>query len=142
MTRTPLLQSISCHMWKAVLQLSQNLRMSGGSRSYCRRRESCHSCAPSSVPFIVDCCTISHASVFVAHRNMCVSWKGAPASASSDRFEFRFLTSYLPSLIHAVWSAVMNSFWPLSAATRCTTEYIFYVTISVQRNVMCLISIY
>ena len=96
---------------------------SGGSRTYHRKRASHHSCAPSSVPFTVDGCTVSQAPVFVARRRRCVPWTGAAAMvkvrASSDRCALRFRTTVRPSWRQAKWSAVYNPTWPLRAMTRC-----------------------
>ena len=63
--RSPFLKSRAWHMDKAALQPSHNLGRSGGSIPYFRKRASCHFCAPSSVPFIFDGCTLSHDPVFV-----------------------------------------------------------------------------
>ena len=109
------------------MQLSQNLGMSGGYRPYRSKRASRHSCSPSSVPFTVDGCTISHAPVFFTRRKQRerrATWTRAPvrvvpASASSDRLSFCFRAYYLPSLRNEAWYAVLNYSWPLSAATRC-----------------------
>ena len=55
-------------MEKAELKLSQILGGSEGYRPYQGKRTYCHSCAPSSVPFTVYGCNISHDPVFVARR--------------------------------------------------------------------------
>ena len=39
--------------------------------------------------------------------------------ASSSRCALRRQTAFRPSRMHAEWSAVRNSTWPLIAATRC-----------------------
>ena len=108
-------------MEKAALHPSHNLGRSRGSRQYHRKRVFLHSYSPSYVPFIVDGCTASHAPVLVTHRKRHTTWTGAPTmvsvSASSDSLEFRFRTSFLPYLINAECPAVLNSYWPLTAAT-------------------------
>ena len=107
-------------MEKASLQTSLNLGRSRVSRPYCRKRASHHSCVPSSVPFTVEGCTISHSLVFVTRLNRRATLTRALArvstSASSDLLTFRFHTSSLHSLIGYLWSTVLNSSWPLSAA--------------------------
>ena len=117
--RLSFLKSRSWYMEKAALQPLQNLGRSGGSRPYCRKRSSIHSCAPSYVPFTVYGCTISHAPIFFPRRNRRATWTGSlvrvSASASSNRFAFRLLTSSLPYLRYAAWYAFLNSSWPLSA---------------------------
>ena len=42
---------------------------SGGSRPYCRNRVSCHSCAPSSIQFTLDGCTVGHSPIVVARHS-------------------------------------------------------------------------
>ena len=105
-----------------VLHLSQNLVSFGEYMSYLRKRISCHSCEPSSVPFTINSYTISHTTVFVTRRKQSETWPWEPAwvsaRASIDRLEFLFCTSFIPSLRNMVWSAVLNSSWPLSDATR------------------------
>ena len=61
-------------MVNLALQPSQYLERSRGSRPYRMKRVSCHSCAPSSVPFTVDGCTIRQAPVFVAHHRQRAPW--------------------------------------------------------------------
>ena len=123
MTRSPFLQSRARKMEKLELQPSQNLGRSGGSRPYRRKRTSHHYCAHSSVLFTFDSRTIIHPPIFITLHKRHVTWKRAPnrvsASATSERLSFRFRTSYLPSLINAVWYADLNSSWSLSGATRC-----------------------
>ena len=76
-----------------------------------------------SVPFTVDRFTISHDPVFVACCSLQAPWTVDPtkvfARASSARRMLRFLTTVLPSRRKAEWSDVRNSYWHLSAATRC-----------------------
>ena len=110
-------------MEKVALHPLQYLRRSGVSRPYCRKREYRHSCAPCSVQFTVGGCTISHAPVFVAYSKRCGPSTGDPARVSAVAFyalrALRFHTYDIPSRRQAEWSAVRNSSWPLSAATRC-----------------------
>ena len=110
-------------MEKVALQPSQYWGRSGGSRLYFSKSSFRHSCAPRSVPFTVDCCTLSHSPVFVSHSNQHAPWNRAPARvsarASSALRTLRFCTYDLPSQMQAEWSAVRNSSWPQSAATRC-----------------------
>ena len=68
MTRSPFLQSRACNIEKLVLHPSHSLGSSGGSMPYLRNRASHHSCSPSSMPFTVDGCIVSHAPVFVTRR--------------------------------------------------------------------------
>ena len=97
---------------------------SGGSRPYHRNRASLHSWTPSSVPLTVDGCTVSQAPVFVAPHRRRAFKTGGPSSAavraSSARICPRLLTSVQSSRRQAEWSAVRNSTWPLSAATKCS----------------------
>ena len=96
---------------------------SGGSRPYHRKRSSCHSYAPSSVPFNLDGCTVRQELVFVARYSHCAPWNASPEMvairASSARWALCFLTAVRPSWMQAKLSAVRKSTWPLSAATRC-----------------------
>ena len=82
-----------------------------------------HSCTPSSVPFTVDGCTVSHAPVFVALRNQHVPLTRATARGSSRDSSslrtIRFRTAAPLFQRQAEWYAVRNSSWPLSAAMRC-----------------------
>ena len=72
-----------------------------GPRPYRNKRASLHSCAPSSVPFTVDGCTVSHAPVFVDLRKRRASWTEPSARvssrASSSRRTLQFCTSALTS---------------------------------------------
>ena len=90
-------------MEKVALHLSHNLGRSGGYRKYHRKRASCYSCAPSSVPLTVDGCTVNHAPVFISRRNQRATWTGEPAnvsaSASYYRNKFLFLAYPLPSIM-------------------------------------------
>ena len=110
-------------MENRALQPSQYFGRSWVSRPYRRKATSRHSCAPSSVPFTVDGCTISQAPVFVARHNRRVTTSGSPAMVvSSDAIAFATLfrwTAAHPSQRQAAWSAVQNGTWPLSADTRC-----------------------
>ena len=122
LTRPPFLQSRAWEINNAEFQPSQNLGSYGGSRTYFRKRAYHHSCAPSSVPFTVDSCTVSHSPIFFTCQKQLATWTRAPARvsaiASSYRLAFRFRTYSLLSLINLVWSASLNSSWPMIAATR------------------------
>ena len=90
---------------------------------YCRKRASRHSCAPSSVPLTMDGCTVSQAPVFVSRCSQRACKTVPPSSAaisafSACRYPLR-RTAVRPSWRQVEWSAVRNSNWPLSAATRC-----------------------
>ena len=95
---------------------------SGGSRPYHRKREYRHSCAPSSVPFTVDGCTVRHAHVFITRCKRREIWIGAPisvsSSASSNRLALLFHTYSIPSIRYVAWSTILNSYYNLSAVTR------------------------
>ena len=79
------------------------LGRSGRSKPYCRNRASGHSCAPSSVPFTVDGCTIINAPVFVAFRKWHVSWTGIP-SRVYDRASYARRTLRLFTFSFHSWS--------------------------------------
>ena len=100
-TRPPLLQLRAWQIVNLALQLSQYFGRSGGYRPYLRKRVSRHSCAPISVPFTVDSCTVSQAPVFVARCSQRALWTGASvsvsASASSARCVLRRQTAVWPS---------------------------------------------
>ena len=110
-------------MVNLALQPSQYLGRSGGSKPYCRKRASRHSCDPISVPFTVDGCTASQDPVFVAHRSRRASWTGSltmvSARAYSARCALRLQTAVRPYWRQAKWSAVWNYTCPLSTVTRC-----------------------
>ena len=110
-------------MDKAELQPSHNFGRSGSSRPYHRKKESRHSCAPSSIPFTLDGCTVIHAPIFVTRHKRHAIWTGATAkvsiSASSNPLAFRFLAPSLLFLRNETRSAFLNSSCPLSALTRC-----------------------
>ena len=96
---------------------------SGGSMPYHRKRASLHSCAPRSVPLTVDGCTVIQAPVFVARRSWRACNTGDPSSAAVSASYACFYplcrNSVRPSRRQAKWSAIQNSTWPQSAATRC-----------------------
>ena len=90
---------------------------------YYRKRAYRHSCAPSSVPFNLDSCNVSHAPVFVARLSQRAPWTGGPARvssrASSSLRTLRFCTAVLTLRIQAEWSTVQGNSWPLRAAKKC-----------------------
>ena len=92
-------------------------------RPYRRKRASCHSCDPSSVPFTVDGFTVSQAPLFVARCSRRACRTGTPSSAavsvSSACHCLLRLTAVRPSRRKAEWSILQNSTWPLNAAMRC-----------------------
>ena len=110
-------------MQNLAWQPLQCVGRSGGWRPYRRKKTLRHSCAPSSFPLTVDGCTVSQAPIFVARR----SWRAcntrnpssAAVRASSARRWTLLQTVVHPSWRQANWSAVRNSTWPRSAATRC-----------------------
>ena len=73
-TRPPLLQSRAWQIMNLKFQPSLYVRRSEGAIPYHRKRASPHSCAPSSVPFTVDSCTVSQAPVFVFCRSRHALW--------------------------------------------------------------------
>ena len=71
----------------------------------------------------MDGCTFSQAPVLFARHSRHAPWTGPPVMvavrAYSTRCALHFRTVIRPSWRQAKWSAVWNSTWPLSAATRC-----------------------
>ena len=106
-----------------AFQPSQCVGRYGVSRPYRRKRASRHSCAPSSVPFAAYGCNVIQSPVFVARCSRHARWTGGPSSvvvsASSARRWTFCRTAVQPSRRLAEWSAIRNSTWHLSAATRC-----------------------
>ena len=108
-------------MEKAVLQPSQNLGRSGGSRTYHRKRASSNSCATIYVPLTVDGCTIGHSPIFAACRKRRMAWTGSPSRVSASAFSEQMVFLLTPPLSHVGGMICRPEILP--APERCNGMY-------------------
>ena len=127
--RRPFFQSKAWHIEKVALYPSHSVGRSGGSSLYCRKRSSQNSCVPSSMPFTVDGCTISHVLVFVTRHKQCETDVGqllGPPTLLPPISTYS-VSAPPPALCGGLWNVLPSKHysWPWSDLPRCPVYAIY-----------------